>query len=148
MNKVAALLSSEDIQLDLEVFDKDALLRDIAQFFEWRRGVNAELVYRSLRARETLGSTGIGHGVAIPHARIKDLAQTSAVFIRTRQPLEYEAPDNKPVALVLALLVPEHVRQEHLELLAAAAKLFSDTTFRERLLSSGDSAHIHSLFAA
>ena len=140
------MLAAEDIQLDLDVSGKEALLKDIAQFFEWRCGIGAELVYRSLRAREALGATAIGHGVAIPHARIKDLAQSRAVFIRPRQPLEYGAADGRPVALVLALLVPEHVTQAHLELLAAAARLFSERSIRTSLLS-GSAAQVLQVFS-
>lgn len=90
-------------------------------------------VFDHLLAREKLGSTGIGHGVAIPHCRIPDLHQTMAILLRLHSGIDFDAVDKQPVDIVLTLLVPEDSNDEHLQLLANIAKKFSDTQFREKL---------------
>lgn len=90
-------------------------------------------IYDSLLARERLGSTGLGKGVAIPHARIPQTQVALAAFVQLKHGVSFEALDNQPVDLVLALLVPADSTQAHLELLAQIAGLFSDAGFREQL---------------
>ncbi len=90
-------------------------------------GLPQAQVVESLNAREKLGSTGLGQGVALPHARIKNLPQAVAAFVRPKLPIPFDAPDAKPVWAMLVLLVPEHATEEHLQILAELAQMFGDS---------------------
>lgn len=104
-------------------------------------------VFDSLCARERLGSTGLGHGVAIPHGRTPGLATATGAFVRLREPLDFGAPDGEPVDLVFALAVPEHFTHQHLVLLSQLADMFGDASFREALRRAPDAAAIHRLLS-
>ncbi len=105
-------------------------------------------MFESLFARERLGSTGLGQGVAIPHGRIKGLKDALGAFVRVAQPVPFDAPDGKPVNLVFALLVPEHATEKHLEILSELAQMFSDRALREAMASAPDAQALHLLIAA
>jgi len=148
MNPVSELLGVEDIELDLDVSGKEALLTRIAAMLARRDRLVAVDVFESLAARERLGSTALGHGVAIPHARMPQCVAASAVFVRTRTGIAFDAPDGRPVSVFLGLIVPNQANDRHLKLLATAAGMFSDRAFREKLRASRDSAAVVELFAA
>ncbi len=95
--------------------------------------------------REKLGSTGLVYGVAIPHGRLKNLKDTLCAFVRTQAPVPFESPDGQPVRLVLAMVVPEHATEQHLELLSDLAQMFSDPGLRDQLLAAGDVDAAHRL---
>jgi PTS system nitrogen regulatory IIA component len=111
-------------------------------------GLNRALVADSLFARERLGSTGLGHGVAIPHGRIKGMKFPLAAVFRLTQPIGFDAPDEQPVSLLFFLLVPEASTQKHLEILSEIAEMLSDSGFRERLKQSSDAQDLHQLIVA
>src|SRR5690606_7394465 len=90
-------------------------------------------IFDGLCARERLGSTGLGHGVAIPHGRIEGLVAPTGAFVRLAEPPPFDSADNEPVDLVFALVVPEHYTQQHLALLSQLAEMFSDAAARQRL---------------
>ncbi|MFQ5659697.1 MAG: PTS sugar transporter subunit IIA [Gammaproteobacteria bacterium] len=90
-------------------------------------------VFNSLLARERLGSTGLGHGIALPHCRLKHLDKTIGAFIKLQSGIDYDAIDHKPVDLLFALAVPEEPTQEHLDILAKLAELFDNDNFLGRL---------------
>ena len=101
----------------------------------------------NLFARERLGSTGLGHGVAIPHGRIKGLKNPLAAVARVQQPIAFDAPDDEPVSLLIFLLVPEAATQRHLEILSEIAEMLSDRELRERLKTEVDAAKVHELIS-
>ena len=101
----------------------------------------------NLFARERLGSTGLGHGVAIPHGRIKGLKNPLAAVLRVQQPIPFDAPDEEAVGLLIFLLVPEAATQRHLEILSEIAEMLSDRELRERLKTEPDAATVHALIA-
>ena len=105
-----------------------------------------ESVAESLTRRELAGSTGLGEGVAIPHARVKDLERIQAVYARLKSPIPFDAPDGKPVSDVLVLLVPKQATEEHLMILAEATKMFSDRRFREHLHLCKNTLDVKGLF--
>ena len=105
-------------------------------------------MFDSLFAREKLGSTGLGHGVAIPHGRIKGLKEALLACIRLAQPVPFDAPDGQPVTLVFVLLVPEQATERHLQILSELAQLLSDRPLREALARAPDAAALHGLVAA
>lgn len=147
MKPVAQLLSSEDILLDLDVSTKKRVFEEVGRLFERRHGLPQTEVVESLNAREKLGSTGLGQGVALPHARIKNLPQAVAAFVRLKLPIPFDAPDAKPVWAMLILLVPEHATEEHLQILAELAQMFGDVQFREQLRMCDDAGAVHQLMS-
>ena len=146
-NAIAAIMTPADVLLGLEAATKERAFEHIARFIALRHGLCAASVHASLVEREKIGSTALGFGIAIPHARIKGLSRPIAAFVRTKFPLWFGAPDDKPVSDMLVLLVPQEVTDEHLQLLATAAQMFSDRGFRESLRVGADAAAVHSAFA-
>lgn len=147
MNAIGEMLTREDVRLDLEVSGKDQVIEEIATLLAMRNGLSKAQILESLAARERLGSTGVGHGVAIPHARTARCSAPAAVFVRTRTAIAFDAPDGKPVSIFLGLIVPDRATERHLLILATAAAMFRDRTFRERLKAGESPAAIVDLFA-
>lgn len=107
--------------------------------------LDAHHVFDSLIARERLGTTAIDHGVAIPHGRIKNTSNTIGAFVQLTDGIDCDAMDRQPVNLMFALLVPEESTEEHLQLLARLAKMFSDADLRERLRTATDSQTLYDM---
>ena len=147
MNPLAELLSVDDILLDIDALSKTRVFEEVGRLFENHHGFAQALIVANLGAREKLGSTGLGHGVAIPHARIKGLRRAVAAYVRTRLPIPFDAPDGKPVSDMLILLVPEHATDEHLQILAWSAQIFGDRSFREQLRMCVEARDVRQLFA-
>ncbi|MDQ3286862.1 MAG: PTS sugar transporter subunit IIA [Pseudomonadota bacterium] len=101
-------------------------------------------ISQSLHARERLASTAIGHGVAIPHGRTPGIEQSRGAFMRLETPVDFGAVDGIPVDLVLAMSVPEHFVQQHLQQLAELAERFASAEFRERLRDAPSARHLAS----
>lgn len=138
-------LSVERIRLDLEAGGKKRVLEEIATLL---RGDDLEesdepgLVFDHLFERERLGGTGLGHGVALPHARLPGIGRPRGAFLRLAAGIDYGAPDGQAVDLVFGLLVPEQATDEHLRLLAALARLFRDDGLRQRLRAATQSLEV------
>jgi len=147
MNSVAQLFSSNDVLLDLDVRGKQQLFEAIGRLWEERHGMVAAEVVESLTARENLGSTGLGQGVAIPHARVKGLSEAVAAFVRPKNPIEFDSPDGRPVDSCFVLLVPAQATEKHLRILADVAEMLSNTGFREKLAEAKSEEEVHRLFA-
>ena len=105
-------------------------------------GLSARAVFDRLVARERLGSTGIGEGCALPHARVPGLDCALAAFLRLEKGVDFDSPDREPVDLVIGLLVPEESTDEHLELLAGLARTLSDESVRTSVRSADEPARI------
>lgn len=146
MNLISKLLIPENILLDTESTSKKRVFERVALLFENSHQIARSQVFDSLFAREKLGSTGLGQGVAIPHGRVKNLRDGIAAFIKTQHPIPFDSPDGQPVNLIFVLLVPERATDVHLQLLAELAQMFSDKTFREKLQSSNDALVLYELF--
>jgi PTS system nitrogen regulatory IIA component len=114
---------------------------------EARHGMPQAWVVLSLSRREDVGSTGLGQGVAIPHARIKDLYRIHLAYLRLKTPIPFAAPDAKPVSDILVLLVPKQATEEHLSILAEATRMFSDPGFRKQLHLCEQPLAVRQLFA-
>ncbi len=147
MNHIANLLSLDNVVATLDASSKKRVFEDAGILFENHQGIARSVVYEALFAREKLGSTALGQGVAIPHGRIKGLKKPLGAFFRLEVPVQFEAPDGKPVSHIFVLLVPEAANEQHLQLLSELAQMFSDRTFREQLASAPDTATLHTLFA-
>jgi PTS system nitrogen regulatory IIA component len=147
MNRLAAILPAEQVLVHVEVTSKKRAFEEAGLLFEDLHGLNRALVADSLFARERLGSTGLGHGVAIPHGRIKGLKTPMAAVFQLAQPIGFDAPDEQPVGLLIFLLVPEASTQKHLEILSEIAELLSDAALREKIKTCGDAEALHGIIA-
>ena len=148
MNRLASILSPSQVLAQVDVTSKKRAFEEAGLLFENLHGLSRALVTDSLFSRERLGSTGLGHGVAIPHGRIKGLkAPMSAVF-QLAHPIGFDAPDDQPVSLMIFLLVPEAATQKHLEILSEIAEMLSDADLREKLTMSTDGASLFALLSA
>jgi PTS system nitrogen regulatory IIA component len=147
MNQIAELLPVTNVLLGLDAPSKARLFEAIGALFEKSRGVAPRTVVDSLTAREKLGSTGLGQGIAIPHGRIKGLVEAQGAFVRLANPIAFDAPDGKPVSQIFVLLVPEQATEQHLQLLSELAQMFSDRRFRDALAQAESPAAVHALFA-
>lgn len=105
--------------------------------------LSQQSVFESLLARERLGGTGLGHGVAIPHGRLHGNHATIGAFVKLHEPIDYDAIDNRPVDLVFALLVPEESANEHIQTLAKLAEMFSNQGLLKQLRSSTDGEELY-----
>ncbi len=148
MNLIAKLLPPSNILLDLDVTSKKRMFEQAGLLFENNQGIGRSVVFDSLFARERLGSTGLGQGVAIPHGRIKGLKDAVGAFVRVASPVAFDSPDGKPVNLVFFLLVPEQATERHLQILSELAQLFSDRKLRERLATESDPSSLHQTITA
>lgn len=146
MSLIANLLSSSNVIVDLEASSKKRVFEQAGLLFENNQGIGRSTVFDSLFTRERLGSTGLGQGIAIPHGRIKGLKDAAGAFLRLATPVQFDAPDGRPVSMLFVLLVPEQANETHLQLLSELAQMFSDRAFREALLNAPDAAHIHQMF--
>jgi PTS system nitrogen regulatory IIA component len=129
----------------MQASSKKRLFEQAGLLFENHHGIARSLVFDSLFARERLGSTALGQGVAIPHGRIKGLKEALGAFVKLAQPVPFDAPDEQPVSLVFVLLVPEQATEKHLQILSELAQMFSDKTLREAMNRAPDTAALHEL---
>lgn len=147
MSRIARLLPPQNVVTNLSVTSKKRLFEQAGLLFENNHAIERGKVFDSLFARERLGSTGLGEGVAIPHGRIKGLKEALAAVVRLTEPIPFDAPDGQPVKLLVFLLVPEHATEEHLEILSELAELLSDRPIRESLMACEDPAQMHRILA-
>ena len=147
MNRLSSILPIAQVLVGVEATSKKRAFEEAGLLFENLHGLSRALVTDSLFARERLGSTGLGHGVAIPHGRIKGLKSPMAAVFSLGQAIGFDAPDEQPVSLLIFLLVPEAATQKHLEILSEIAELLSDNGLRESIKTSPSSEELHRLIA-
>jgi PTS system nitrogen regulatory IIA component len=146
--KLADILSPARIALGVAVTSKKRALEEIAKLLaQGAPSVSPVDILNSLAGREKLGSTGLGHGVAIPHGRVPGISGSLGAFMRLRHPVDYETHDGQPVDLIFGLLVPQNATGEHLQHLAAIAEKFSDDGFCAQMRAVADPAAALALFA-
>lgn len=143
VTNLSKILPPENVILDLEVSSKKRVFEQAGLIFENNFGIARSDVTDNLFARESLGTTGLGYGVAVPHGRIDGLKMPIAAFVRLAKPIPFEAPDGKPVNLLFFLLIPHNVTQQHLEILSEIASMFSDSACRTFLSNETNPERIH-----
>ena len=139
---ISALLSPQCIFLDTEITSKKKLLELIANVVADRTRLPESSIYSNLLSRERLGSTALGQGFAVPHARLTDLDRTLACFFRLKEAVNFEAPDDRPVDLVFAIIIPEEATDEHLVILSSLARIFSNEKICEAVRQAADKEEI------
>ena len=147
MNRLANILPVEQVLVGVDATSKKRAFEEAGLLFENLHGLSRALVTDSLFARERLGSTGLGHGVAIPHGRIKGLKSPMAAVFQLAQSIGFDAPDEQPVKILIFLLVPEAATQKHLEILSEIAELLSNASVRDGMLVSPTNQSLHALIA-
>jgi nitrogen PTS system EIIA component len=145
MNLIAKLLPESNVLVDLDVSSKKRVFEQVGLLFENNNSVARSEVFDSLFAREKLGSTGLGQGIAIPHGRIKGLKEAMGAVVRTRHPIPFDAPDGQNVSIIFVLLVPDRATDMHLQILSELAQMFSEKPFREQLLAAPGAPELHRL---
>jgi len=145
MNIVSTLLRPENVFSDLAATSKKRLFELVGQALQTSEGVPAKEVSDSLSSREKLGCTALGHGIAIPHGRIKGLKETACVFVRMKEPIDFDAPDSVPVDLLFILLAPAAASDLHLQILAELAQMFSEKGMRDQLRAAPDNGALYRL---
>jgi PTS system nitrogen regulatory IIA component len=145
MNRLAAILPIEQVLVGVDATSKKRAFEEAGLLFENLHGLSRALVTDSLFARERLGSTGLGHGVAIPHGRIKGLKSPMAAVFQLAQAIGFDAPDEQAVKLLIFFLVTEAATQKHLEILSEIAELLSNSNLRDNLISSDSASNLHQL---
>jgi len=144
--KLAEILSGGRVVSGVAATSKKRALEEIAKLLaQGAPSVSQVDILNSLASREKLGSTGLGHGVAIPHGRMAGISTSVGAFVRLKHPVDYETHDGQPVDLVFGLLVPQNATAEHLQHLAAIAEKFSDDAFCAQVRESRDDAALHGL---
>jgi PTS system nitrogen regulatory IIA component len=143
MTNIAKILPLENVLLDLDVSSKKRAFEQAGLLFENNCSIARSTVSENLFARERLGSTGLGHGVAVPHGRIKGLKNPIAAFVRLLDPIPFESPDGLPVKVLIFLLMPDNVTQQHLEILSEIAEMLSDDGFRNALQTEQDASLVY-----
>jgi PTS system nitrogen regulatory IIA component len=133
---IADLIEPDRVIVGVRSPDKPQLLKELAGRAAALLSLDAQLVLDLLAAREALGSTGVGEGVAVPHARISGLATPFGLFARLKRPIDYESVDERPVDLVFLLLTPATVGTDHLAALAAVSRRLRDRRTTEKLQSA------------
>ena len=146
---ISDIISPDRVVCDFDATSKKKALEQLSDMIasESSPSLVSKDVVDSLIARERLGSTGIGYGVAIPHGRLKDANHTIAAFAKLHEGIDFDAADNQTVDLLFALLVPEDSTNEHLQLLAQLAEMFSDEDLREQLRATNDRQAIYNLLS-
>jgi len=147
MSLLSKLLPVANVILGLDVTSKKRVFEHVGLLFENALGIGRGHVFDALLARERLGSTGLGHGIAIPHGRIKGLREAAGAFVRTSAPIPFEAPDGNPVQLIFVLLVPEKATDLHLQILSELAQMFSDKEVRAQLAALPDARDVQRLIS-
>ncbi|MDH3387056.1 MAG: PTS IIA-like nitrogen regulatory protein PtsN [Gammaproteobacteria bacterium] len=139
---ISALLSPHTIFIDTEISSKKKLLELIANIAADRTRLSESAIYNGLLNRERLGSTGLGQGFAVPHARLTDLDQTLGCFFRLKEPVNFDAPDDRPVDLVFTIIIPEAATEEHLMILSSLARIFSKEEVCDAVRNAGSKDEI------
>ena len=124
---------------------KKRLFHDLGELAETSYGLNPTAVIDALIDREGLGPTGVGQGVALPHARLADVDAVKGIFLRLEKPLNFDAVDRQPVDLVFALIAPENAGVDHLKALALVSRTLRDASICAKLRANNDAGTLHTI---
>lgn len=141
---IADLIDPARIDLNCQIASKKRLMEHIASMLSRRTEIDGQSVFRVLVERERLGSTGVGHGVALPHGRMADIDKAILALATLNEPLDYQSPDDQDVRIVVGLLVPENANDAHLQILSHLAQILNQAGLRDALLQANDRNEIFS----
>ncbi len=142
---LASLLKPAAVRVVCHATSKKRLFQDLAELASAVYGIDPSETVNALQERESLGPTGVGHGVALPHARLDGLDRVIGIFMRLEKPLDFDAVDRQPVDLVFALFAPKDSGVEHLKALALVSRTMRDPAICAKLRSNVDPATLHAV---
>lgn len=145
--QIRSILEPQAVLGASKASNKKRLFKEIAQHASTLLGVECQVLLSALQEREDLGPTGMGDGIAIPHARIEGIDKVHGVFIRLQDAIEFDANDNQPVDLIFALFAPIDAGVEHLKALARVSRILRDEDIRKNLRSTSDSEALFAILA-
>lgn len=141
------LIKESNIRLDLKAQNKEGIIRELAEIIQQDcPQIELDTICRLVMERENIGSTGVGNGVAIPHARVKDLDSVLICFGHNHEGIGFDAIDNQPVHLFVMILSPENQPEEYLVTLAAVSRLMKKAEIRRQLRHAKDVMQIEKIF--
>jgi PTS system nitrogen regulatory IIA component len=143
--QLSNLLSTDAVVASLKVTSKKQALQDLSQLAGKITGLASRDIFETLLQRERLGSTGLGHGIAIPHGKLPELNQLYGVFARLESPIDFDAMDNQPVDLIFLLLAPESAGADHLKALARVSRMLRDNSIVAKLRGSDEDAALYAI---
>lgn len=144
--QLSEIINVNRIRNDVDVKSKKRALEELSNLIaEDQAQLDAGDIFDCLISRERLGATGVGYGIAIPHGRIKNCQKITGAFIQLNEAVDFNTTDNLAVDILFALIVPEESTDEHLQVLALLASMFSDETFREKLRQSSNNEETYQL---
>lgn len=145
--EIVDLLSAENVLGDFKASSKKQTLQTLSRKLATFAGLDARLVFDKLLEREKLGSTGVGKGVAIPHARIEGLPEIKGLFARLANPVDFDSVDDQPVDIIFMLLAPEDAGADHLKALARVSRLLRDENTLRKLRATSDPGALYAMVA-
>ena len=140
-----SLLKPEGGKVMMSVTSKKRLLQEMGELVHTAHGVHAGLVTEALMAREALGPTGVGHGVALPHARLDGISEVMGVFVLLDKPIDFDAVDRQPVDIAFGLFAPEEAGVEHLKALALVSSTLRDANVCAKLRANPDASTLYAI---
>lgn len=143
--ELSSILNSGAVRVVSHVSSKKRLFQKLGEVVSECCGVDTSLAIAALQERENLGPTGVGHGVALPHARIDGLDHVVGAFLRLESPLDFSAADRKPVDLIFAIFAPQESGVEHLKALASVSRTMRDASICKKLRANKDAVALHAL---
>ncbi len=143
--ELAKLLSPGAVRVVGQLTSKKRLFQELGELVSGCYGLSSSLAVDGLQERESLGPTGVGHGIALPHARLEDLDRIVGVFIRLEKPLDYDSVDRQPIDLVFALFAPKDSGVDHLKALALVSRTMRDQAVLSKLRANTDAAKLHAI---
>jgi nitrogen PTS system EIIA component len=143
--ELSELLAPGAVRIVSHLTSKKRLFQEIGEVFSSVHGLNASIAVDGLQERESLGPTGVGHGIALPHARLQELEKIIGVFLRLEKPLDYDSVDRQPVDLVFALFAPKDSGVDHLKALALVSRTMRDANVVAKLRANADPAKLYAI---
>lgn len=143
--ELSSILNPDAVRVVGQINSKKRLFQKLGEVVSDCCGVDPKNAVAALQERENLGPTGVGHGVALPHARLEGLDRVVGAFLRLEAPLDFDSADRKPVDLVFALFAPKESGVEHLKALASVSRTMRDATFCTKLRANDDETTLHAL---
>lgn len=145
---LSSLLKPRAVRVVTDISSKKRLLQSIADMAEDLIGLPASGIFDALQERESLGPTGVGHGVALPHARLNELTEVQGAFLRLERPIDFDSADRQPVDLVFALFAPADTGVDHLKALALVSRTLRDPALCAKLRANSDPATLYTILTA
>jgi PTS system nitrogen regulatory IIA component len=143
--ELSRMIAPNAVRVASQLTSKKRLFQELAEIASQAYGLSAPAILDGLQERETLGPTGVGHGIALPHARVEDMGRIVGIFVRLERPLDYDSVDRLPVDLVFALFAPKDSGVEHLKALALVSRTMRDQAVVQKLRSNSDPAKLYAI---